>query len=96
MRPREIRECFGQLSIILHWSCSPCTPISTIAAQCDYCRHFPSHHFRFRESVHPEQLIFNLEIALDLVRLKSSPVLHVVCTRTWDESGYALWCKSMV
>lgn len=38
--------------------------------------------FKLRESIPPEQLLFNHEIAINLMYLEGTPILHIVDTHT--------------
>lgn len=56
--------------------------IQQISDACENCRDYKPPPIRFRESVPPEKIVFNHEIAMDLMWLEKVPVLHVVDTHT--------------
>lgn len=54
----------------------------SIPAACESCREHSGRPFRFRASLPNYEVIFNHEVAIDLLWLEGTPVRHVVDTET--------------
>lgn len=54
----------------------------SISQYCGSCRSYSRDPFSFRATIGPEQFVFNLEMAIDLMWVAGNQVLHVVSTRT--------------
>lgn len=67
--------------------------ITAISKHCSTCRSYSRKPFRFRASIGPDQIVFNHEIAIDLMWLEGNPVLHVVDTHTHFQNATVLRSK---
>ena len=56
--------------------------VDSVSSACNKCKEFSSRPFRFRASIPDNDVVYNHELALDLLWLNGSPVLHVVDTHT--------------
>ena len=56
--------------------------IDSVSNACTRCKEFSAKPFRFRASIPDESVIYNHELALDLLWLAGKPVLHVVDVHT--------------
>lgn len=68
-------------------------PSDDFTKTCTYCREFSVPPFFFRPSFPPEDILFNHEIAVDILWLEGRPVLHVVCNGTNFQVASALRLK---
>lgn len=59
---------------------------------CAECREFSARPYPFHFLVPPERIIFNHEVAIDLMWLENKPLLHVVWTHT--HFGNETWVQS--
>lgn len=61
------------------------------------CMSFSEHHvspFRFRASIPPDELIFDHELAADLMWIDNAPVLHVIDTDTMYQDAEFIVAKT--
>ena len=56
--------------------------IDSVSKACTKCQEFSARPFRFRASIPDDEIVYNHELALDLLWLDKKPVLHVVDTHT--------------
>ena len=56
--------------------------LNEITLACNLCKEFHSSPFRFRAALSPDKVIFNHELAMDLMLIDGNPVLNVVDTHT--------------
>ena len=68
--------------------------LEEISQHCASCTTFSVPPFRFRATIPPEDIIFNREVAIDLMWLNGKPVLHVVDTATNFQNAVFLKSKS--
>ena len=68
--------------------------LEEITKACEECRNYSVKPFRFRAAFPPEHVIFNHEIALDLMWLEGQPVLHIVDTHTHFQNAIVIKSKS--
>lgn len=68
--------------------------LEDIAKSCDTCRKYYGISFRFRASMPPDQIIFNHELAMDLLLLRNAPVLHDLDTHTMLQNAEFIRGKS--
>lgn len=61
-----------------------------ISMACEQCREFTQRPFRFRASIPPNQIVFNHEVAIELMWLEGNPILHVVDTHTGFQNATIL------
>lgn len=66
--------------------------IEELTTACSACKAFCTRPYRFRVSFLPEQVIFNEELAIDLLWLENKPVLYVV--RIHIHYRNVIWTKS--
>ena len=63
--------------------------LRAITRACEECRHHSLKH-QFRALLTPDCVIFNHEIAIDLMRLEGKPFLHIVDTHTHFQNAAVL------
>jgi hypothetical protein len=63
--------------------------LEEITEACKTCQHISKRPYRFRVSM-PEDIIFNQDLALDLMWLDGQATLHIVDTRTYFSSAAIL------
>ena len=68
--------------------------LEDITRACNECRNHAVKPFRFRAAFTPERVIFNHELALDLMWLEGQPILHIVDTHTHFQNAIVLKSKS--
>lgn len=68
--------------------------LEDISAECAQCQDFHTGPLRFRVSIPPENISFNFDVAMDLVWLDHSPVLHIVDMMTRFQNACFLKSKS--
>ncbi len=61
-----------------------------ISRACETCQTFSQKPLRFRVSLPPHEIVFNEDVALDLMWLEGKAVLRVVCTHTHFNSAVFL------
>lgn len=67
--------------------------IDEISKSCETCRPFSAKPFRFRASISPDNVIFNHELAIDLLWLDGAPVLHIVDKQTHYQNAVPIRSK---
>lgn len=67
--------------------------IRRISRSCAACRSYAKKPFRFRASLGPDRIVFNHELAMDLMWLEGNPVLHVIDTHTHFQNATVLRSK---
>ena len=68
--------------------------IDSVTTACQKCKEFSSKPFRFRASLPDNDVVYNHELAIDLLWLSGSPVLHVVDTHTSFQNAIFIEDKS--
>lgn len=66
------------------------TLLEEISSACVPCVSFSTRPFRFGAALPPDQIVFDHEIAVDLVSLEGRPVLHIVDTHTHFQAAAVL------
>lgn len=61
--------------------------IIEISKACETCQEFSTNPICFRAQVPPDKIVFNYELAMDLLCLESVPILHVVDIHTNFQSA---------
>ncbi len=67
--------------------------LEQIRRGCESCQDYVSPPFRFRTSIPPDKILFNHELAIDLLWLDKRPVLHVIDTHTLFQNGVFIKSK---
>lgn len=68
--------------------------LQDIPRACEGCRNHFVRPFRFRAALPPDQVVFNHEVAIDLMWLEGNPTLHVVDTHTHFQNTVVLRSRS--
>lgn len=68
--------------------------LQQIPKACEACRNHSVKPFRFRAALTPDKVIFNHELAIDLMWIDGNPTLHVVDTHTHFQNAVVLRSKS--
>lgn len=63
------------------------TTIKSITYACETCRNLTKRPSRIRESMHPDRVVFNLELSMDLMWLNVKPILRIVDRHTQFKNG---------
>lgn len=64
--------------------------LDDISRACRSCKLFTMKPYRFRVSIPDENIIFNQEVALDLMFIDRTPILHIVDTHTHYQNAIPL------
>lgn len=68
--------------------------LEEISAAFEHCQEYSSGPLRFRASITPDELVFNQELAIDLLWLNKKPVIHFVDTHTNYQNAAFVATKS--
>lgn len=68
--------------------------MESISQCCPECQSYSATPSRFRATAPPEEVTFNVEVHVDLVRLEELPILHVVDTHKRFQGAVLLRSKS--
>lgn len=68
--------------------------LQEISIACQACAPYTVPPFRFRTTIPPDEIVFNRELAMDLMYLNKKPVLHVIDTATNFQNAVFIRSKS--
>lgn len=68
--------------------------LNELTKACNACQEFSTPPFRFRTSLLPDQLVFNHDVIMNLMRLEDIPVLHIADSHTNFQNVNFLRCKT--
>lgn len=68
--------------------------LEEISKACNNCSEYYFSTFRFRATIPPDELVFNMELAIDLMWLSGRPVMHIIDTHTLYQTGEFVKYKS--
>lgn len=69
--------------------------IKRISSECRSCSSYSKRPFRFRASLGQDKIVFNHELALDLMWLGGNPLLHIIDTHTHFSNSIVLCSKKV-